>query len=285
MMRISGGLRAIFCGPALALAALLALCARAMAGTGQPSPWQMNFQTPVTPIMETINSFHLFVTVIAFLITAFVLVLLLIVVFRFREKANPTPSRTTHHTLLEVAWTVIPALVLVVIAIPSFRLLFDQLTIPPAELTVKATGTPQWTWTYEYPDHGFQFDSTMLPDKERKADQPRLLAVDNEMVVPVNKTVRMQITGEGIIHAFAVPSFGIKIDAVPGRLNETWFRAEREGIYYGQCSELCGRNHAFMPIAVRVVSEQQFNDWLADSKKKWATAPAETPVVMAEVPR
>ena len=280
MMRISGGLRAILSGPAL-----LVLCAGAAAGTGQPSPWQMNFQTPVTPIMETIDSFHLFVTVISFLITAFVLVLLLIVIFRFREKANPTPSRTTHHTLLEVAWTVIPALVLVVIAIPSFRLLFDQLTIPPAELTVKATGTAQWTWTYEYPDHGFQFDSTMLSDKERKADQPRLLAVDNEMVVPVNKTVRMQITGEGIIHAFAVPSFGIKIDAVPGRLNETWFRAEREGIYYGQCSELCGRNHAFMPIAVRVVNEQQFNDWLADSKKKWATAPVETPVVMAEAPR
>lgn len=280
MTRISGGLRAILSGPAL-----LVLCAGAAAGTGQPSPWQMNFQTPVTPIMETIDSFHLFVTVISFLITAFVLVLLLIVIFRFREKANPTPSRTTHHTLLEVAWTVIPALVLVVIAIPSFRLLFDQLTIPPAELTVKATGTAQWTWTYEYPDHGFQFDSTMLSDKERKADQPRLLAVDNEMVVPVNKTVRMQITGEGIIHAFAVPSFGIKIDAVPGRLNETWFRAEREGIYYGQCSELCGRNHAFMPIAVRVVNEQQFNDWLADSKKKWATAPVETPVVMAEAPR
>jgi len=285
MMRISGGLRSILCGPALALAALLALSVGAAAGTGQPSPWQMNFQTPVTPIMETIDSFHLFVTVISFLITAFVLLLLLIVIFRFREKANPTPSRTTHNTMLEVAWTVIPALVLVVIAIPSFRLLFDQLTLPPAELTVKATGTAQWTWIYEYPDHGFQFDSTMLSDKERKADQPRLLAVDNEMVVPVNKTVRMQVTGEGIIHAFAVPSFGIKVDAIPGRLNETWFLATREGVYYGQCSELCGRNHAFMPIAVRVVSEQQFDAWLADSKKKWAAAPAETPVVMAEALR
>jgi cytochrome c oxidase subunit II len=286
MMRISGGLRSIVPGLSLAPVPSLVSLSGASAGTGQPSAWQMDFQTPVTPIMQAIHDFHLFVTILAALITLFVLILLVIVMVRFREKANPTPSRTTHHTLLEVAWTIIPALILVVIAVPSFRLLFDQLTIPPADLTVKATGTAQWTWTYEYPDHKFQFDSLMLQDKERKPDQPRLLAVDNEMVVPVNKTVRMQITAEGIIHAFAVPSFGIKIDAIPGRLNETWFRAEREGIYYGQCSELCGRNHAFMPIAVRVVSEQQFNAWLGEAKKKWATAPAEDkPVVMAEAQR
>jgi len=285
MMRISGGLRSILTGWVLVLAALLAPMNGAIAGTGQPSPWQMDFQTAVTPIMRTLHDFHLFVTIIAALITLFVLVLLIIVIIRFRESANPTPSRTTHNTFLEVAWTVVPALILVVIAVPSFRLLFDQLTIPPSDLTVKATGTAQWTWTYEYPDHKFQFDSLMLQDNERKPDQPRLLAVDNEMVVPVNKTVRMQITAEGIIHAFAVPSFGIKIDAVPGRLNETWFRAEREGIYYGQCSELCGRNHAFMPIAVRVVSEQQFNAWLGEAKKKWATAPEDKTVVMAEAQR
>jgi cytochrome c oxidase subunit II len=285
MMRISSGLRPILTGSAMVLAALLAPVTGAFAGTGQPSAWQMDFQTAVTPIMKTIHDFHLFVTIIAAVITLFVLVLLVIVMVRFRESANPTPSRTTHHTLLEVAWTVIPALILVVIAVPSFRLLFDQLTIPQSDLTVKATGTAQWTWTYEYPDHKFQFDSLMLQDKERKPDQPRLLAVDNEMVVPVNKTVRMQITAEGIIHAFAVPSFGIKIDAIPGRLNETWFRAEREGVYYGQCSELCGRNHAFMPIAVRVVSEQQFNAWLGEAKKKWATAPEDRPVVMAEAQR
>ena len=282
MMRKTGGLRSLLTGLALGLAALVPA---AHAGTGQPSPWQLNFQTPVTPIMETIDSFHMFVTVIAALITLFVLILLVIVVVRFRESANPTPSRTTHNTTLEVAWTVIPALILVVIAIPSFRLLFDQLTIPPAELTVKATGTAQWTWSYDYPEHGFQFDSNMIPEDQLKPGQPRLLAVDNEMVVPVNKTVRMQITADGIIHAFAVPSFGIKIDAVPGRLNETWFRATREGIYYGQCSELCGRNHAFMPIAVRVVSEQEFVAWIADAKKKWATAPADRPVVMAETQR
>jgi cytochrome c oxidase subunit 2 len=231
----------------------------------------------------------LFVTVIAALITLFVLILLVIVIIRFRESANPTPSRTTHNTLLEVGWTVIPALILVVIAIPSFRLLFDQLTIPPAELTIKATGTAQWTWTYEYPDQKFQFDSNMIPEKDLKPGQLRLLEVDNAMVVPVNKTVRMQITAEGIIHAFAVPSFGIKIDAVPGRLNETWFLATREGVYHGQCSELCGRNHAFMPIVVRVVNEQEFNAWIGEAKKKWATAPEANPepnpVVMAETQR
>jgi cytochrome c oxidase subunit II len=257
----------------------------AVAGTGQPSPWQLDFQTAVTPVMEAIHNFHIFVTIISAVITVFVLALLLIVIVRFNERANPTPSRTTHNTTIEVAWTIIPALILVVIAVPSFRLLFDQLEIPQSDLTVKAIGTAQWTWTYEYPDHKFQFDSTMLADNERKPDQPRLLAVDNDMVVPVNKTVRMQITAEGIIHAFAVPSFGIKVDAIPGRLNETWFRATREGVYYGQCSELCGRNHAFMPIAVRVVNEQQFNAWLADAKKKYATAPGEIPVVMAEAQR
>jgi cytochrome c oxidase subunit 2 len=210
------------------------------------------------------------VTIISVLITVFVLALLLYIMIRFNERANPTPSRTTHNTTLEVAWTVIPALILVVIAVPSFRLLFDQLEIPNSDLTVKATGTAEWTWNYEYPDHKFQFDSPMLQDNERKAGQPRLLAVDNEMVVPVNKTVRVITTGSDVIHSFAVPSFGIKIDSVPGRINETWFKATREGVYYGQCSELCGKDHAFMPIAVRVVSEQAFTAWVEDAKKKYA---------------
>ena len=169
-----------------------------------------------------------------------------------------------------MAWTVIPVIILVAIAVPSFRLLFFQLTIPQADVTIKATGK-QWFWTYNYPDHGkFEFDSLMLQDKDRKADQPRLLAVDNEVVVPVNKVVRMQVIGADVIHAFAVPSFGIKIDAVPGRLNETWFKAEREGVYYGQCSELCGKDHAFMPIAVRVVKDADFNAWVEQAKKKFA---------------
>src|SRR4029078_1224065 len=176
---------------------------------------------------------------------------------------------TTHNTWLELAWTVLPVCILVVIAIPSFRLLSDQLTLPPADLTVKATGK-QWYWSYSYPDSKFEFDSLMLQDKDRKPDQPRLLAVDNALVVPVNKVVHVQVIGSDVIHAFAVPSFGIKIDAVPGRLNETWFKAEREGVYYGQCSELCGRDHAFMPIEVHVVSEQPYNTWLDQAKKKFA---------------
>jgi cytochrome c oxidase subunit 2 len=254
----------------------------ASAGIGQPTPWQIDFQGSVTPIMDTIHSFHIFVTLISAAITAFVLILLAIIMLRFNERANPNPSRTTHNTFLEVAWTVIPAVILVVIAIPSFRLLYDQLDIPKSDLTVKATGTAQWTWTYTYPDHGgFSFDSNMLQDNERKPGQPRLLAVDNEMVVPVNKVVRMQVTAEGIIHAFAVPSFGIKVDAIPGRLNETWFKATREGVYYGQCSELCGRNHAFMPIAVRVVSDQAFAAWIEEAKKRYSAAPDDRPVAVA----
>ena len=200
------------------------------------------------------------------------LALLLIVVFKFNSRANPVPSKTTHNTLIEVAWTVIPVIILVAIAVPSFRLLFAQLTIPQADVTIKATGK-QWFWTYDYPDNGFDFDSLMLQDKDRKPDQPRLLAVDNEVVVPVNKVVRMQVIGADVIHAFAVPSFGIKIDAVPGRLNETWFKATREGVYYGQCSELCGKDHAFMPITVRVVNDRDYATWLEQAKKKFAHKP------------
>jgi cytochrome c oxidase subunit II len=164
-------------------------------------------------------------------------------------------------------------LILVGIAVPSFRLLFFQLDLPKADLTIKATGK-QWFWTYTYPDNGpIEFDSIMLQDSERKPGQPRLLAVNNEVVVPINKVVRVQTTGADVIHAFAVPAFGIKIDAIPGRLNETWFKATKEGIYYGQCSELCGKDHAFMPIQVRVVSDQAFTAWLEEAKKKFATAP------------
>jgi cytochrome c oxidase subunit II len=193
-----------------------------------------------------------------------------IVIVRFNARANPIPSRTTHNTLIEIAWTIIPIVILMVIAVPSFKLLFFQLNIPAADVTVKATGK-QWYWSYNYPDNGqIEFDSLMLKEGERKEGQPRLLAVDNEMVVPVNKTVRVITTGADVIHSFTVPSFGIKIDAVPGRINETWFKATREGIYYGQCSELCGKDHAYMPIAVHVVSEQAFAAWLEEAKKKYA---------------
>jgi cytochrome c oxidase subunit 2 len=242
----------------------------AWAGAGQPSPWQLGFQESVTPVMEFITQFHNWLLVIITLITLFVLALLLVVIFKFNAKANPTPSRTTHNTLIEVAWTLVPVIILVAIAVPSFKLLFLQTTIPPADLTIKATGK-QWYWSYAYPDSNFEFDSLMLKDNERKADQPRLLAVDNEIVVPVNKNVRVQVIGADVIHAFAVPSFGVKIDAIPGRLNETWFKATREGVYYGQCSELCGKDHAFMPIAVRVVSERDYATWLDQAKKKYAS--------------
>ena len=252
-----------------AAAAVLFVAGGAMAGMGQPSEWQFGFQDAATPVMEYINWFHNILLVIISAITIFVLALLVIVIVRFNAKANPVPSKTTHNTLLEVLWTVIPVLILGVIVVPSFRLLFFQLNTPEADLTIKATGK-QWYWTYSYPDNKFEFDSLMLQDKDRKAGQPRLLSVDNEMVVPVNKTVRMQVIGADVIHAFAVPSFGIKIDAIPGRLNETWFKATREGMYYGQCSELCGKDHAFMPITVRVVSEQAYTAWVNDAKKKFA---------------
>lgn len=269
-----------------ALVCFLAFSAPALAGTGQPSPWQIDFQTPVTPVMEAIYSFHAFLTILSAAITLFVMVLLGICIFRFNERANPVPSKTTHHTALEIVWTVIPAIILIAIFVPSLRMLFEQLEIPKSDLTVKATGTAQWTWTYTYPDNGgFSFDSNMLQDNERKSGQLRLLAVDNEMVVPVNKVVRVQVTAEGIIHSFAMPSFGIKIDAIPGRLNETWFKATRQGTFYGQCSELCGRNHAFMPIAIRVVSEQEFAAWVEEAKKKFAAVPDPATVVVAETAR
>ena len=242
----------------------------ALAGLGQPSPWQLGLQQSASPVMDNIIWFHDFLLFIITAIAGFVLALLIIVMVRFNARANPAPSRTTHNTLIEIAWTLIPIMILMFIAVPSFKLLFFQLNVPAADLTVKATGK-QWFWSYSYPDNGgFEFDSLMLKEGERKQDQPRLLAVDNEMVVPVNKTVRVITTGADVIHSFAVPSFGIKIDAVPGRINETWFTATREGVYYGQCSELCGKDHAFMPIAVRVVSEQAFSAWIEDAKKKYA---------------
>jgi cytochrome c oxidase subunit 2 len=220
-------------------------------------------------VMEEMIWFHNWLLVIITVITLFVLGLLVAVVVKFNARANPVPSRTTHNTLIEVAWTLIPVLILVGIAVPSFRLLFQELDVPKADLTIKATGK-QWYWSYAYPDNGkFEFDSLLAADK-----QPRLLGVDNEVVVPVNKVVRVQVTGADVIHSFAVPAFGIKIDAIPGRLNETWFKATKTGMFYGQCSELCGRDHAFMPIAVRVVSDQEFAAWVETAKKKFASNPA-----------
>jgi cytochrome c oxidase subunit 2 len=251
--------------------ATLAFGGAAFAETGQPAPWEFKLQEAATPVMENITWFHNFLLWLITAITLFVLVLLVIVVMKFNSKANPVASKTTHNTLIEVAWTIIPVLILVAVAVPSFRLLFLELDIPKADLTIKATGK-QWFWTYSYPDNGpFEFDSLMATDK-----QPRLLAVDNEVVVPVNKVVRVQTTAADVIHSFAIPSFGIKIDAVPGRLNETWFKATKTGMFYGQCSELCGKDHAFMPIAIRVVNDQEFASWVETAKKKYASGGTST---------
>jgi len=248
-----------------ATGASLAWSTSAFAGDGQPSPWQMGFQKANSPIMEQISLFHVYLTIIIILITLFVLGLLVYVMVRFNERRNPQPSRTTHNTALEIAWTVIPILILVAIAIPSFRLLFAQYDFPKADLTITATGH-QWYWSYEYPDQGIHFDAIMVQEADLKEGQPRLLTADHEVVVPVNKNVIVQVKATDVIHDWAVPSFGIKIDAVPGRLQKTWFRAERTGMFYGQCSELCGRNHAFMPIAIRVVTDEEFAEWLAKTK-------------------
>jgi cytochrome c oxidase subunit 2 len=269
-MQIEKALRRGILGAALALLSALPAAA---AGIGQPEPWQVAMQQQVTPIGYEISTFHTWLMWIVTAIVVFVAGLLLYCVVKFSEKANPTPSRTTHHTMLEVAWTIVPVLILVLIAIPSFRLLRNQLVLPKADITVKAIGHA-WYWEYEYPgdqNGGFKFDSNLVEEADLKAGQPRLLTVDNEMVVPVNKTVRVQTTAADVIHSYAVPSFGIKIDAIPGRLNETWFRAEREGVYHGQCSELCGQRHAFMPITVRVVSDTAYTAWLAEAKTKYAS--------------
>lgn len=248
------------------------------ASAAQPTPWQMSMQPAATTVMRDIRWFNDFTLIIISAITVFVAGLLIVVMFKFRKKANPTPSRTSHNTMIEVAWTVVPILILVMISVPSFRLLFKQLDIPEYEMTVKATGY-QWYWGYEYADEGMEdvsFDALMLQDDERAelmaekgltiAEVPRLLAADYNLVVPVDTTVRVQVTAADVIHSFAVPSFGIKIDAIPYRLNETWFRADNTGMYYGQCSELCGKLHAFMPIAVQVVTKEQYQAWAEAAK-------------------
>jgi len=231
--------------------------------TGQPLPWELYYQRSVSPIMERVTDLHNLLLVIITVITLFVLGLLLVCIFRFNSKANPTPSKTTHNTVLEIAWTTLPVIILVVIAVPSFKLIYYYDRVPDAEMTIKATGN-QWYWSYEYPDNGaFSFDSNMLKDAERTdpVKQPRLLAVDNPIVIPVNTTVRVLTTASDVIHAFALPSAGVKIDAVPGRINETWMRIEEIGTYYGMCSELCGQLHGFMPIQVNVVSKEEFQAW------------------------
>jgi len=263
---------------------MLASSAASAQGLGVPIDGQTGFQAPVTGVMETIVNFEGALNYLIIFITLFVFALIGYVAFKFSAKRNSVPSRRTHNTMLEVAWTAIPVLILMIMAIPSFQLLWDQKVIPngereyqnagvlPApEVTIKAIGN-QWYWDFEYPDEDeMSFSSIMKTDEELEPGEPRLLAVDNDVVVPVNTTIRLLVTANDVLHAFAMPAFGVKIDAVPGRINETWFNVKKEGIYYGQCSEICGKDHAFMPIAIRVVSKEAYAAWLAEAKQEFAS--------------
>ena len=244
----------------------------------QAEPWQTGFQAAASPVMHSVLAFNGLLHPIITGIFVFVLVLLFYTLYRFSAKRNPHPSKTTHNTLVEVVWTVVPVMILIVIAIPSFKLLYFQDRAVDPEMTIKAIGH-QWYWTYEYPDHdGLTFDALMIADEDIADGQVRLLETDNRIVVPVDTTIQVLLTADDVIHAWAVPAFGIKLDAVPGRLNETWFKAEREGVFYGQCSELCGVYHGFMPITVEVVSKSAFATWVVKAKEEFALngAPATT---------
>ena len=267
-----------FCYKSLAMRTILQtiiffISSTSLLYSSEPKNWQLGFQESVTSIMNDVVFMHDYILMpIITAISVFVLFLLFYVCIKFRESKNPNPSKTTHNTFIEIVWTLIPCLILIVIAIPSFKLLYKQDIIPKADVTVKAIGY-QWYWGYEYPDQNIYFESLMVEDKDLKPGQPRLLATDTEVVVPVNKIVKVLITSNDVLHAWAIPAFGVKRDAVPGRINETWFKADKEGVYYGQCSELCGIKHAFMPITVRVVSEEKYLEWIELAKKKYAKYP------------
>ncbi len=266
---------------AFAAVALVALFADA-AFAQQPLPWQLGMQPPASPVKEFIGSFHNMLLVIITLITVFVLALLLYTMVRFRAAANPNPSKTAHHTALEVVWTLVPILILIVIAVPSFRLLYFADKVQEAEMTLKVTGR-QWYWNYEYPDQGgFQFDSYMVQESDLKPGQPRLLEVDNRVVVPVGARVRVLIHGSDVIHSWFLPSLGVQKYAMPGRINETWMQVDRPGVYYGQCNQICGVNHAFMPVAIEAVDKATFDRWVEEAKKRFAQD-GSAPLSVAEI--
>jgi cytochrome c oxidase subunit 2 len=265
---------------AFSVSLFTAMTALAVVAHAQPVPWQTGLQTAASERMRDIIQLHTFVLYIITVICLFVLGLLTWIMLRYNSRANPTPTATTHNTVLEVMWTVVPVLILVTIAVPSFRLLYFEEILPPADLTVKAIGK-QWFWTYEYPDNGnFTFDAQMTPERRSAPTvpngEPRLLGTNNHVVVPINKNIRIITTGADVIHSWALPAFGVKMDAVPGRINQTWFKADKEGVYYGQCSELCGARHAFMPITVEVVSQEKFDMWVQEAKTKFASVGAPT---------
>ena len=257
-------------GIGAATAAVLALSG--LPAYADPQAYELGFQPAASPVMEQIEDFHRLLLYIIIAVCLFVLALLVVVVVKYRAGANPVPSKVHHNTLLEVAWTLIPVIILVFIAVPSFRLLYYEAAIPKPDVTLKAIGK-QWFWSYEYAGSaaGFTYDSVGLSDADaKKADKPRLLGVDNPVYVPVNKVVEIDTVGADVIHSWAMPQMGVKMDAVPGRINHTWFKPTSTGVFYGQCSELCGARHAYMPIELHVVSEAEYNSWLADSKKKFA---------------
>ncbi len=240
---------------------------------GVPKDWGLDLQDPASQIAADIKDMHNLVLILMALITLFVAALLVWVMYRYREKKNPTPSKTVHNTLIEILWTAIPVLILTLIAIPSFKLLYKADVVPKVDMTIKAIGH-QWYWSYEYPDHGnFTYDAFLVQSKEEmEDDRPfnRMLTTDTRVVLPVNKTIRVLVTAGDVLHSWAVPALGVKSDAVPGRLNETWFKADKIGIFYGQCSELCGVNHQSMPIEIHIVSEEKFNLWVKESKENFA---------------
>ncbi len=242
------------------------------ASAQKAEPWQMNLQEPHSSLMEQMVAFHDFLLYIIFAISLFVLGLLLFTIVRFNEKRNPTPSKTTHNTFIEVLWSVIPIFILVVIGLFSLPLLFRQDDTVTADMTVKVIGR-QWYWSYEYPDHGdFTFDAFLIPDDEIKEGQLRLLSTDENLVLPVGKKIRVLVTSSDVLHAFAMPALGAKVDAVPGRTNEIWFDIDEPGMYYGQCSELCGAGHAFMPIAIQAVAQAEFDAWVVEARERFADA-------------
>jgi cytochrome c oxidase subunit 2 len=240
----------------------------------EPHDWQLGFQEAATPVRHAIDSLNDELLIIITAIALFVMGLLLYVIVKFNARANPVPSRTSHNTLIEVLWTVIPVIILLVIAIPSFRLMYFMDRTQKADMTVKVTGH-QWYWTYEYPDQGdLNFDSNMIPPEKVTAGQKRLLDVDNRLVVPVGENVRVLVAGTDVMHSWFMPSFGVQEYAVVGRLNESWFNVEKEGVYYGQCNQLCGVNHAFMPIVVEAVSKADFTKFIEAKKKSAANGAA-----------
>lgn len=250
---------------------LLGLADQALAVEGRSAPWQLSLQSAYSPVMEEIHDFHWLLLVIQFAIVLLVLGILGYCIVRFNAKRNPVPSRTSHNTLLEVLWTSVPIVILVIIAIPGLRLLYYSDRAPDYEMTLKVIGH-QWYWSYNYPDHGdFTYDSILIPEDELQEGQPRLLAVDNKVVLPVDTNVQILVTSGDVIHNWAIPSLGMKVDATPGRVNERWVRIEEEGTYYGMCSELCGVNHGFMPIEVQAVSKEAFAEWVSGAREEYAT--------------